>query len=122
MPTGECSEPELVTPVRMPPAPTAYELTFALPLLLANRKPSAGLSKTTLEFRLVSLKGLPAIAESAPFAPTVKASAKAPVALASAPYNRPLVELKSRPARVAVPVSANGEPATAVREPSPLMV
>src|SRR6476646_5199004 len=51
----------------------------------------------------------------------VQAYAKEEVALASAPYSRPLVELKSRPALGPVPVAAKGDPATAASEPSGLM-
>src|SRR5690242_19003533 len=121
MPTGACSEPKLPTLLSAPEA-TLKEVTFALPALLANRNPSLGLSSTTVELIAPMLNGLPATAESTPLAPTVQASASDEVALASAPKSRPLVELKSRPARVAEPVSANGEPATAASEPSALMV
>src|SRR5229473_4148424 len=123
MPTGACREaalPKLPMLARLPPAPTPYELTLLLPWLLANRKLSFGLSRTTLELIAVVPNGLPATDERTPFAPIVHASAKAAVALASAPNNRPLVELKSRPASDPVPASANGEPATA-SEPSGLM-
>ncbi len=88
MPTGECSEAELPKRprlVRLPPAATLNELTLELPLLLANRKLLFGLSRTTLELIAVVLNGLPVMAASAPFVPTVHASAKAAVALASAP-------------------------------------
>src|SRR6185437_3661185 len=121
MPTGACSAPKLPRLLRVP-ALTPNKLTLALPWLLANKRPSFGLSSTTLELIAPMLNGLPATAESAPLAPMVQASARDAVALASAPKSKPLVELKSRPASVAEPVSANGEPATAVREPSALMV
>src|SRR6476646_8290436 len=124
MPTGACSEaalPKLPRLLRLPPTPTPYELTLLLPWLLANRKLSFGLSRTTLELIAVVLNGLPATDERTPFAPIVHASAKPAVALASAPNNRPLVELKSRPASDPVPASAKGDPATAVSEPSGLM-
>src|SRR5690348_6456992 len=124
MPTGACSEaalPKLPMLLRLPPTPTPYELTLLLPWLLANRKLSFGLSRTTLELIAVVLNGLPATDERTPFAPMVHASAKPAVALASAPKSKPLVELKSRPASVPVPASAKGDPATAVSDPSGLM-
>src|SRR6185312_13281865 len=121
MPTGAWSAPQLPRLLRLP-ALTLNKLRFALPWLLANSRPSFGLSSTTLELIAPMLNGLPATAESTPFAPTVQASARDEVALASAPKSRPLVELKSRPASVAEPASANGEPATAASEPSALMV
>src|SRR5262245_53853341 len=116
IPTGACNEaalPKLPMLLRPPPAATLNELTLLLPVLLAKRKPSLGLSRTTLEVVAAVLNGLPLMADGMPPALTVQASAKADVGLASAPYSNPLVELKSRPASDPVPVSANGEPATA---------
>src|SRR6185437_13216581 len=121
IPAGACSVPALPRLLRLP-APTLNELTLALPWLLANRNASFGLRRTPFELIEPMLNGLPATAERAPLAPTVQASANDAVGSASAPNNKPLVELKSSPASVAAPCFANGEPAAAVSEPSGLML
>ena len=62
MPTGACSEAALPSCrgwLRLPPTPTPCALTLLLPWLLANRKLSFGLSRTTLELIAVVLNGLP---------------------------------------------------------------
>src|SRR5258707_1281121 len=127
MPAGACREaalPKLPMLLRLPPAFTLYELTLLLPWLLANRKLSFGLSRTTFELIAVVLNGLPATDESTPFAPIVHASAKAAVALASAPNSKLLPVLKARrfteeqAAFAPRPPVATGEPARAASVPS----